>query len=73
MGINQYPNYRAPVHVMNACICVQIVMLIDVGRASFASRLTTSGPSSYLCLQDGSTLLFGSERFFEHLDMLFAV
>lgn len=27
----------------------------------------------YLCLQDGSTLLFGSERFFEHLDMLFAV
>lgn len=28
---------------------------------------------SYLCLQDGSTLLFGSERFFQHLDMLLAV
>lgn len=27
----------------------------------------------YLRLQDGSTLLLGSERLFEHLDMLFAV
>ena len=27
----------------------------------------------YLCLQDGSTLLLGSERLFEHLDMLLAV
>lgn len=27
----------------------------------------------YLCLQDGSTLLLGSERLFQHLDMLFAV
>lgn len=32
-----------------------------------------SDTSSYLRLQDGSTLLFGSERFFEHLDVLFAV
>lgn len=27
----------------------------------------------YLCLQDGSTLLLGSERLFEHLNMLFTV
>lgn len=73
MGINQDPNYRTPVLVMNVCICVQVVMLIGVGGDSFVSRLTTSDTFSYLCLQDGSTLLFGSERFFEHFDMLFTV
>lgn len=39
----------------------------------FSLRLQTLDTFPYLCLQDGSTLLFGSERFFEHLDMLFAV
>lgn len=39
----------------------------------FSLRLQTSDTFAYLCLQDGSTLLFGSERFFEHLDVLFAV
>lgn len=40
---------------------------------SVSLRLQTLDTFPYLCLQDGSTLLFGSERFFEHLDMLFAV
>ncbi len=29
--------------------------------------------NSYLSLQDGSTLFFGSERLFEYIDVLFAV
>lgn len=52
---------------------MMVLFLIGVGRAQFASRLKASDMFSYLRLQDGSTLLFGSERFFEHLDMLFAV
>lgn len=53
---------------------------VQTGRQSrgmktnvFPLRLPTWNTFAYLCLQDGSTLLFGSERFFEHLDMLFAV
>lgn len=37
------------------------------------TRKTDIHYNSYLSLQDGSTLFFGSERLFEYIDVLFAV
>lgn len=37
------------------------------------TRKTDIHDNSYLSLQDGSTLFFGSERLFEYIDVLFAV
>lgn len=44
-----------------------------VVRLIYCMRTNKLRVFHYLCLQDGSTLLLGSERLFEHLDMLFAV